>query len=36
MMIRIHLNPPNQNDKQILVKTSNNYAKVDIFQFLLS
>ena len=36
MMIRIHLNPPNQNDKQVLVKTSNTHTKVDIFQFLLS
>ena len=36
MMISKNLNPPNQNDKQILEKTSNNFAKVDIFQFLLS
>ena len=35
-MIRKHLNPPNQNDKQILEKRSKNFAKVDIFQFLLS
>ena len=42
MMIRKHLNPPNQNNqnksknKQILAKTSKNFAKVDIFQFLLT
>ena len=36
MMIRKHLNPPNQKNKQILEKTSKNFAKVDIFQFLLS
>ena len=36
MMIRKHLNPPNQNDKQILEKSSKIFAKVDIFQFLLS
>ena len=36
MKIRKHLNPPNQNDKQILEKCSKNFAKVDIFQFLLS
>ena len=33
MMIRIHLTPPNQKDKQILEKTSNYFAIVDIFQF---
>ena len=36
MVIRKHLNPPNQNDKQILEKTSKNSAKVDIFRFFLS
>ena len=36
MMIRKHLNPPNQNNKQILDKTSKNVATVDFFQFLLS
>ena len=38
MMVRIHLNPPNKNDKQFLEKPCNckNLAKVDIFQFLLS
>ena len=32
-MIREHLNPPNQNNKQILEKTNKNFARVDIFQF---
>ena len=32
MMIRKHLKPPNENDKQILEELT----KVDIFQFLLS
>ena len=36
MMIRQHLNPPNQNDEQILEKTSKIFAKVDIFQFVAS
>ena len=35
-MIRKHLNPPKQNNKQILEKTNKNFAKVDIYQFLLS
>ena len=36
MMKRKHFNPPNQNNKQILEKTSKIFTKLDFFQFFLS